>query len=85
MTHASSLRPSMFARFLFATPIAGALFKDAGKSDNALIFALLNVAMLWALSGFIWGLEGVLAVALALTALALASLVVMMLSGGKAS
>jgi hypothetical protein len=85
MTDTLAPRPTFAARILFALPLVGSLIKDAGKSDEALIFALLNAAMLWIGAGFVWGLEGVLAVALVLAPTALFTLVLMMLSGGKIS
>jgi len=78
-------RPSLFKRMLFSLPLIGGMVKDAGRSDEALIFAILNLIMLWAVAGFIWGLSGVLAVALILAPITLFTIAGMMLAGGKIS
>ena len=78
------LRPKpLVFRALGVIPLIGSLLRDAGKSDEALIFALLNAAMLWVMAGFIWGIAGVLAVALCLVPIVLGTVITMMLSGGK--
>lgn len=83
MTDTTAPHPSLPARLLGSLPLLGALVRDAGKSDEALIFALLNGIMLWVLAGFIWGIAGVLAVALVLAPTVLIGVCAMMLSGGK--
>ncbi|WP_417460485.1 hypothetical protein [Kordiimonas sp.] len=76
--------PSLISRAFRALPFVGSLIKDAGKSDEALIFALLNAVMLWVFAGIFWGLEGVLAVALGLVPVVLVTLCAAMLFSGKA-
>ncbi|WP_417458179.1 hypothetical protein [Kordiimonas sp.] len=76
-------KPSLLSRLFQTLPFVGGLIKDAGKSDEALIFALLNVVMLWVFAGIFWGLEGVLAVALALVPVVLITLCAAMLFSGK--
>ncbi len=76
-------KPSLLSRLFLTLPLIGGLIKDAGKSDEALIFALLNAVMLWVFAGIFWGLEGVLAVALALVPVVLITLCAAMLFSGK--
>jgi hypothetical protein len=85
MTDTTFQQPSMIARFLRLIPLVGTLVRDASKSDEALIFAILNGIMLWALAGFIWGIAGVLAVALVRAPTFLYTVCGMMLMGGKIS
>lgn len=76
--------PSLVTRVFRALPLVGSLIKDAGRSDEALIFALFNAIMLWVFAGIFWGLEGVLAVALGLVPVVLVTLCAAMLFSGKA-
>ncbi|WP_020399628.1 hypothetical protein [Kordiimonas gwangyangensis] len=85
MTDTTMRQPSLLTRALHALPLVGALLRDAAKSDEALIFALLNAIMLWVIAGFVWGITGVLAVALVLAPTVLFSVCAMMLAGGKIS
>ncbi len=85
MTDTTLNQPSLLSRFLNALPLVGTLLRDAAKSDEALIFAILNAVMLWVVAGFVWGITGVLAVALVLAPTVLFTVCAMMLSGGKIS
>ncbi|MCJ9428858.1 hypothetical protein [Kordiimonas marina] len=85
MTDTIAVRPSLFKRLLLSLPFVGHMIKDAGKSEEALIFAVLNLIMFWVAAGFIWGLNGVIAVALVLAPVTLFTIAAMMLSGGKIS
>lgn len=85
MTDTTIRPPSAFTRLLLLVPLLGTLIRDAAKSDEALIFAILNGVMLWVVAGFIWGIAGVLAVALVLAPTVLFTVCAMMLMGGKIS
>lgn len=85
MTDTTIRQPSAFTRLLLLVPLLGTLIRDAAKSDEALIFAILNGVMLWVVAGFIWGIAGVLAVALVLAPTVLFTVCAMMLMGGKIS
>ena len=85
MTDTPLPQPSLAARLLRFVPIVGTLVRDAAKSDEALLFAALNFIMLWIISGFVWGIAGVLAIAIGLAATMLTTVCVMMVMGGKIS
>ncbi len=54
-------------RIIYAIPVIGAFFKELldPRSDATLYF-LLNVALIWILVGFNWGIRGIFAIALCL-------------------
>ena len=55
----------MFLRILYAIPVLGWLLRDAAEGgDKALIFFLLNLAMMWLLSALFFGYPGIIIPAL---------------------
>jgi len=55
----------MFLRVLYAIPVLGWLLRDAAEgSDDAPIFFLVNLAMMWLLSALFFGYPGIIIPAL---------------------
>jgi hypothetical protein len=72
----------LWQRMLYRVPLAGALIRDAGRSDNAQAFFALNIILLWVLAGFFFGIAGVLAVAYMLVPAVFAAILGVMLFSG---
>ncbi|NVJ97231.1 MAG: hypothetical protein HWE25_03705 [Alphaproteobacteria bacterium] len=71
-------------RTLFALSLLGPLIKDAREGgDNSLMFFTINLVLVWVLSGFLWGIAGVLAIAYLLVPTAFAFMLGIMLFSGK--
>lgn len=71
-------------RALFTLSLFGPLVKDARHGGtNSLLFFMINLVLMWVLSGFIWGIAGVLAIAYALVPTAFALMLGIMLFSGK--
>lgn len=73
-----------FLRALFTLSLFGPLIKDARDGGtNSLLFFMINLVLVWVLSGFFWGIAGVLAIAYLLVPVAFALMLGIMLFSGQ--
>lgn len=84
MTIATALpKRETLTRTLVTLSLVGPLWKEANADDEAFLFFLLNIILLWVIAGFVWGIAGVLAVAYALVPTVFALLLGIMLFSGR--
>ena len=68
----------MLLRMFYAIPLLGWMFRDAARgSDESRLWFMLNMVMLWILSGVAFGYPGIIVPAIAAAVLTLTTLVVM--------
>ncbi|NVJ71557.1 MAG: hypothetical protein HWE08_14450 [Alphaproteobacteria bacterium] len=85
MTDTAQIAPRPFwFKLLFALSVLGPLLKDANTGgDTSIFFFAVNLILVWALCGFMWGIAGVLAVAYILVPTVFSIILGIMLFSGK--